>query len=130
MLGAAADRTVEVTPLLVVVDPRRLIVAAAPSDVRVIASRELQDELSRAIPTLSGDEVARLSDIADRTTTWPAGDAVDLDTLQLNRDFGVIRVEVRDALTRRIAWLGAATLVLYSTVCTLIATLVTMLMGN
>lgn len=130
ILGEALGEPVQVRALLVTVDPRRLITKSPTSGVRVISSRDLERELAEAPSVLSGEAVARLSDVADLVTTWPAADSVALDTQQLNRDFGVIRSEVRDALTRRMAWGAAATILVYGTVCGLVATLVSALMNG
>jgi len=130
ILAEVVGEPVRVRPLLVVVDPRRLTVRAPASTVRVMNSRDLVSELSGAPILLTGDEVARLSDLSDLVTTWPSADAVALDTQQLNRDFGVIRSEVRDALNRRIAWGAAATIVVYGTVCGIVATFVSMIVSR
>jgi len=130
ILAGVVGEPVRVRPLLVVVDPRRLTVKVPASTVRVISSRDLVSELSGAPILLTGDEVANLSDLADRVSTWPSADAVALDTQQLNRDFGVIRSEVRDALNRRIAWGATATIVVYGTVCSLVATFVSMVVSR
>ena len=128
LLTDAAGKPVRVRPLLVVVDPHKLTIKAPAGDVRIITSRELEGFLSRAPRTLTGDEVAHISDLSDLVTTWPVAADADLDTQQLHRDFGTIRSRVNDALVRRILWAAAATIVVYATVCSLIATLVTVLM--
>lgn len=128
LLTAAAGKPVRVRPMLVVVDPLRLTVKATSGEVVIVASRELEGFLSRAARTLTGDEVAHISDLADLDTTWPASPDSGLDTQKLHRDFGIIRTRVNDALLRRILWAAAATIVVYATVCSLIATLVTVVM--
>lgn len=127
VLSKAAGRVIRVRPLLVVVDPLRLVVAAPTAEARVITSTELEGLLAHAPRTLKGEEVAHISDLADLESTWPAGDAVDLDTQQLHRDFGVIRSVVNDALVRRILWAAAATIVVYAAVCSTVAALVTVI---
>lgn len=128
LLTVAAGKPVRVRPLVVVVDPLRLTVKAPSGDVVIISSRELEGFLSRAPRTLTGDEVAHVSDLADLVTTWPAIPDSGLDTQKLHRDFGVIRTRVNDALLRRILWAAAATIVVYATVCSIIAALVTVVM--
>jgi len=132
-LSDAAGETVTVRPLLVVVDPRRLTIKGNASGVRVIASRDLERVLAFAARTLSGEQVAHVSDIADLASTWPEtppNDAEVLDTQKLHRDFGVIRTGVSDAVVRRVLWAAGATTVVYVTVCSLIGTLVTMVINS
>ncbi|MBX3098019.1 MAG: NERD domain-containing protein [Salinibacterium sp.] len=130
LLSLAAGKPVRVRPLLVVVDPARLTVRKAPRGVKVISSGELAGVLAHAPRTLTGEEVANVSDLADLESTWPAADAVDLDTQQLHRDFGTIRSAVNDALVRRILWAAAATIVVYASVCSVIAAFVTVVVRN
>jgi len=130
LLSEAAGTAVRVRPLLVVVDPLRLAIKAPASGVRVISSRQLESVLTGAPRTLTGDEVARVSDLADLETTWPAADEPGLDTQQLHRDFGTIRTSVNDSLVRRILWAAAATIVVYATVCSVIAALVTVVVRS
>lgn len=130
VLTTAAGRPIHVRPLLVVIDPQRLVVKSPAPGVRVIASSDLEGVLAQAPRTLTGDEVALVSDLADQESTWPAADAVDLDTQQLHRDFGTIRTSVNDALVRRILWAAAATIVVYASVCSVIAALVTVVVGS
>lgn len=130
ILTRAAGSTVRVTPLLVVVDPQRLVVQAATAAARVITSSELDGVLAHAPARLTGEQVAKISDLADLASTWPSSSAVDLDTQQLHRDFGVIRTGVTDALVRRILWAAAATIVVYASVCSVVAALVTVVVGS
>jgi hypothetical protein len=130
ILAAATGAPVSVRPLLVIVDPKRLTVTPAAGAVRVLASWELERVLTRAPRTLSGDEVAGLSDVADLVTTWPRADAVDLaDTQQLYRDFSAVRDEVRVALSRRILWIVAGLGLAYGAVWALIGTLASLVFG-
>lgn len=127
VLGAAAGGPVRVRPLLVVVDPRRLTVKVPASVVRVIVSQELERFLLNAPKTLDGDEVARISDLADRSTTWPTESSELVDTLQLSRDFERVRAQVRAARRRRTAWSTVGIGLIYIGVWGCIATLVTLL---
>lgn len=135
LLSAAAGRPVPVLPLLVVVAPRRLTIKEPPPGVRVISSRELERALAGAPGTLTGEEVAQVSDLADLEGTWPAPDGAEpasqhFDTQKLHRDFGTIRTSVNDSLVRRILWAATATVVVYATVCSLIASLVATLVRS
>jgi hypothetical protein len=129
ILSAAAGEPVHVTPLLVVVDPKRLTVKNPADTVLVVASWELEHVVTRLPRTLSGDEVASLSDVADLVTTWPRGDAVELnDTQQLYRDFSAVRADVRVALGRRILWIVAGLGALYGVVWALVGSLVSLVL--
>ena len=134
ILTVAAGRPVRVRPLFVVVDPRRLVFKQPADGVRVISSRDLERTLAFSARTLTGEEVAHISDLADLVSTWPASapaqDAAALDTQQLHRDFGTIRMSVSDALVRRVLWGAAATIVVYVGVCSVISALVTMVINS
>jgi hypothetical protein len=129
ILSAAAGEPVRVRPLLVIVDPKRLSVRVAASIVRVVASWDLARTLTRAPRTLAGDDVARISDIADLVTTWPSLDPVTLDTQQLYRDFSRIRDDVREAVARRVLWGVAIVAVTYAVVWGLVGSFVTAALG-
>jgi hypothetical protein len=135
LLTEASGAPVLVRPLLVIVDALRIVAKSPASGVRVISSRSLESVLARAPRTLTGEEVARVSDLADLGSTWPAA-AIEgatiqkLDTQQLHRDFGTIRSRVSDALARRVLWAAGATLVVYVTVCCIIAALVTVVVSS
>ena len=128
ILSAAAGSPVAVRGLVVVVDPKRLTVKSEPGAAAVVSSRDLAKALDKSASALSGDDVARISDIADLVSTWPAADEAVLDTQNLHREFGVIRVETRSALRRRlvlsVAALGLACIVTWVTVAVLVSTLV------
>ena len=134
LLTAASGTPVRVRPLFVVVDPRKLVFKEPADGVRVISSADLERTLAFSARTLTGEEVAHISDLADLVSTWPATDASPdapaLDTQQLHRDFGTIRTSVSDALVRRVLWGAAATIVVYATVCSVISALVTMVVNS
>jgi hypothetical protein len=124
LLETAAGAPVPVTALLVVVDPRRVTVRAPAHGVQVIESRDLQRFLTHSQRRLTGDEVARISDLADLDSTWPRTGALDLDTRRLRRDFLDLRDAVRQAILRRVLWIVAAFGVSYVVLWSLVATLV------
>lgn len=129
-LATAAQSPVRVQPLLVVVDPTKLTVKRPASGVRIVASSDLHRFLARAARTLTGEDVARISDLADLQSTWPSGGSDRLDTQKLHRDFTVIRADVRTALARRIGWSAAGIGLLYGLVWGVIATLVGTIMAS
>lgn len=129
ILTAVAGVSVPVRGLVVVVEPKRLTVKAEPSVAAVVSSRDLSRALDKAPVTLTGDDVARISDIADLVSTWPAADEAALDTQHLHREFGAIRVQTRSALRRRLAWSVAAVGVACIATWIAVAALVSSLLG-
>ena len=82
-----------------------------------------------------GGEVGEVRDVCDLATTWPAARADDsaaqqLDTQKLHRDFGTIRAAVSEALARRMVWGALGTLVVYVSVCSVIAAFVTVVVSS
>jgi len=127
LLGEAAGVPVRVRPLLVVIDPKRLAIRASAAGLRVIGSFDLERVLTRAPHTLTGDDVARLSDVADLVTTWPPGRGTELDTRQVHREFELIRSDVREAIVRRVFWAGATTVLVCASTMGTVATLVSLM---
>ncbi|MEP6481230.1 MAG: nuclease-related domain-containing protein [Rhodoglobus sp.] len=130
ILSAASGSPVTVFPLLVVVEPRRVNVRVAAVGARVIASYQLDRFLSKAPRTLSGTEIARISDLADLATTWPEAPDPSLDVQNLHQRFAVVRNQVRSALLRRVLWGTAGVAIVYSAVWLLVASLVSAIIKN
>ncbi len=112
-LGLASSSQLTVRPVLVIVGPRRLTIATPPHEVRVVQSAILRSALVNAAKTLSGDEVAGLSDVAELSSTWSVASPVRQDLPQLFLDFGAIRDEVSGAYRRRIVLIGASIVIAY-----------------
>jgi hypothetical protein len=108
LLSAALGRPVTVTPLLVVVTPTKLALRRQPDGAHVIPSRQLLHYLEKLDRTLNGAEVAFISDVADRHTTWRAAPGPAQDTQQLSREFATLREIVRDATQVRVSWVVAS----------------------
>jgi len=104
LLTSAAGRPVSVAPLVVIVNPAKLVIRRQPAGLTVISSRFLERWLGRLDRRLDGPEVAFISDVADRATTWCASPTPDQDTMQLHRDFSLLRAEVNTATRRRALW--------------------------
>jgi Nuclease-related domain len=104
LLSVAARRPVTVTPLLVVVTPTKLALRQQPDGAHVIPSRQLLHYLDKLDRTLDGAEVAFISDVADRHTTWRAAPGPAQDTQQLNNDFAALRTTVQEATQARVFW--------------------------
>jgi Nuclease-related domain len=103
-LSAAAGRPVHVTPLLVAVTPTRLVMREEPEGVGVVTSKQLLHFFERQDPTLSGTDVAYISDIADRLSTWQTSADGPQDPQKLGQSFSALRIEVQDAAQARFFW--------------------------
>jgi hypothetical protein len=103
-LSAAVGRPVEVTPLIVAVTPTKLLLREQPCGVSVVASRGLLHHLERLVPTLSGADVASISDVADRHSTWEMSADSPHDPQKLGDSFAALREEVQDAAEARLFW--------------------------
>ncbi len=129
LLTQAGGKPVHVQPLLVVVDPRKLIVKRPPTYVSIVSSGDLERSLTRGQQILSGDEVAALSDLADLESTWPVPADTDLNLQRLHADFALVRLEVSSALVRRVLWGVVAFTVAYAIAWGMVATLVSSMVG-
>jgi len=128
LLSAAVARPITVYPIIVLVNPAKLVVPEQPSGLAVVSSRNLVRWLTRRERTLAGEEVAFVSDIADRPETWQSTSAVAEDTDQLNREFGALRESVRSAVRVSVFWWIAACILISSGAGIATATLVDGLM--
>jgi hypothetical protein len=104
LLSEAAGYAVAVEPIIVVVDPRKLVIRRQPSDVTVVSSRQLLRWLTRLDRQLDGADVAYISDVSDRETTWHLPDEPVHDAQELHSDFAALREEVTNAAFVRLAW--------------------------
>ena len=111
VLSAAAGFPVGVEPVLVIVGARKLVVRGLHPDVTVIRSEDLSRSLSRMPRLLAGEDVARISDLADLETTWGSAEAGSRDVQDLHRAFALTRADVRSATVRKLVLgIAAATL--------------------
>lgn len=104
VLSDAAGRAVEVSPLLVVVTPTKLSLQQQPDGANVVASKQLLHYFETLVPVLDGAEVAFISDIADRHSTWLSAPSPVQDTGAIARDFAALRKEVQEATHARVFW--------------------------
>ncbi|NYF10450.1 hypothetical protein HDC94_001606 [Leifsonia sp. AK011] len=107
-LSDVAKQPVIVTPVLVVVAPRRLVIRVAPGSVEVMTANELGRYFARSPRALSGTEVAAISDLADLESTWDTPASESLEVQGLHSSFSLIREEVRAARARRLVLGGIA----------------------
>jgi hypothetical protein len=104
ILTDASGQEVVVEPILVIVNPRKLVLREQPSGLIVVSSKQLLRWLTRLERTMFGDDVAKVSDVADRNSTWQSSAGSVTDAEQLYRDFAVIREQVTGATRTRILW--------------------------
>jgi hypothetical protein len=79
----------------------------------VVSSGDLLGWFERATRVLDGEAVARISDVADRVSTWHTATDLAVDGEALFADFSLVRAEVNAAIRRRIAWAFIGVLVTY-----------------
>ncbi|MGJ8721671.1 MAG: nuclease-related domain-containing protein [Salinibacterium amurskyense] len=107
-LSAAMGSPVNVVPVLVIVEPVKVSTLAVPADVRVLTSMQLEQWLLSAQATLTGEEVATLSTVAESSTTWPAPQQATIASRTITREFVRIHHDVRRASARRFVWVVVA----------------------
>jgi hypothetical protein len=103
-LSAAVGRPVTVTPLIVAVTPTKLVSREQSSVVAVVTSRALLHYLERQDPVLSGTDVASISDVADRHSTWQTPADAPQDPQKLGSSFAALREDVQNAAEARLFW--------------------------
>lgn len=125
-LLAAAGTPVEVRPAIVVVGEVRYVVRLPARSIQIVALSQLERWLGSMRPVLSGEEVAGLSDLIDRSEHWPAADPPDRDLLPR---FTELRERVRAASRRRSLWaaigFAAGFVVLWGAIAVLAAAVLT-----
>lgn len=104
LLGVAASKPVVISPLLVIVRPTKLVLREQPAGVTVVGSAQLLHYLEKLDRTLSGADIASISDVADRATTWQAAPAPTADLQQLTSDFAELKSAVQEATQARVFW--------------------------
>jgi hypothetical protein len=102
-LTAAAGQMVRVEPMVVVVGSK-LVAREQPLEVTVVASRHLVRLLTRLERSITGAQVAYISDVADRDSTWEAAPTRPEEAIQLDRAFADIREQVQEATRARVFW--------------------------
>jgi hypothetical protein len=123
LLGVALGQKVDVRTLVVVVDPKKLVIRASVEGIDVVSAQNLVRWMTRLDRQLDGPGVAMISDVADRSSTWRtdaaqvaeadlAGDGEDAQ--QLHEQFVRLRHQVAVAARIRAIWAGLAFVVVCS----------------
>jgi hypothetical protein len=102
--GSEVDMDVVVEPIIVIVNPKKLVIRKQPTGLIVVSSTQLLRWLTKLDRRLDGAEVAYISDISDRESTWHSSPDPEQDTEQLHRDFTELREAVSNASLVRLAW--------------------------
>ncbi|MBX3086912.1 MAG: NERD domain-containing protein [Cryobacterium sp.] len=108
LLSDAVGERVDVTPCLVVVDPRNVTVARPPKKVAVLTPRELRPWLSSLKSEISESRLKAIRAAAESDSTWGSrakgsGD-VEADLAEFRR----IRAESNQARRIRLVWIAGA----------------------
>jgi Nuclease-related domain len=109
--GSEVEIEVEVEAVIVVVNPKRLVIRNQPTGLTVVSSDQLLRWLTKMDRRLDGAEVAYISDVSDRESTWHSPPEPVQDTQQLHRDFAMLREAVSSASLVRLAWAALAFIV-------------------
>lgn len=102
LLGERMPHHVPVQPLIVLVDPKRIMVKAPPERVRVLNSHEVRRWLKQQPETLNPAAVTDLLAVIDDPALWRPTDAGD--PLEARRQFAELHAAVRAARSRRRLW--------------------------
>lgn len=123
LLSTGVGESVDVTPVIAIVDPGSLTIKSGVDGVIVISASQLGRILSRRRPVLEASDVDATVAAAERTGAWRLDAHVFDDTFRHANRFTRLRTEVEAASRRRIAWLLGAFLMVAGVVTTvLIAT--------
>lgn len=122
-LSTALNSQVAVTPVLVLVEPMKIVTVLKPETVQVLTSGQLEQWLLSAPTLLSGEDVARLSGVAELGGTWPQPQQAAKVARNLTSRFVRIHHDVRTAALRRFLWVVGALIVTFLGVWTLVSIL-------
>jgi len=114
MLRAASTVDVPVTPALVFVDPKRLVVREKPERTRVFADLFLRRRLKRLPATLAGEDLRAVQTAAVTATTW--GSPAPLLTAEQLRRFDTLDRTATKARRLKSFWMWAGAVVTLSAV--------------
>lgn len=113
-LRVATEVDAPVTPVIVFVDPKRLVVREKPKRTRVFADLFLRRKLRRLPTVLSGDELADVQAAVVADATWPAPQTAVTEE-QLHR-FDEIDRSATTARRLRSLWKWVSAVVILSAV--------------
>lgn len=118
LLSAAVGDAVDVTGVVVIVEPKTLTIKAAPEQIAVVTERQLLRWLLRRSPVLDPKQVSRIATAAVLSRTWHRNPAQPGDADAIQQDFAALRLLVDRARRRRAAWvLGVPAIAFLMLVC-------------
>lgn len=120
LLSDAVGVPIDVTPCIVVVDPRTLTIAKPPRRVAVLTPRQLRGWVTGLRPINSPHTVAFLGMFAEERSTWHEQRSVYGEARQHVLRFQRLQSEVAHARRRRIGWTTGGIVVVW---CAFIASL-------
>lgn len=124
------DVAVEVTGVLVLVEPTKVVKSRSPDDVQVLTSMQLEQWLLSSPAVLTGVDVAAISGAAEADDTWPQPQKAAQRARNLTREFVRIHHDVRSAALRRFLWIVAALIVTSLSVWVLVSILVSLVVNS
>ncbi|SDB90738.1 Nuclease-related domain-containing protein [Sanguibacter gelidistatuariae] len=120
LLTAAVGRPVTASAMIVVVDPKQMVVREKPASVAVVTSsgmlRALRAQARRG-PALPAGDLEALRAAAIEPRTWHRAPAPAIDTADLQSRFGRLHRAVTGARRRRTAWRFVGLLAVITVAC-------------
>jgi hypothetical protein len=113
LLSAATGIRLEVSPCLVILEPRSLTVARPPRRVAILTARELRGWLKGLPRKHSGEELARIAAAAGEPGTWH-GEPLDPGDDPAVAEFRRLQAEVAQARHLRLSWVTGALILLWT----------------
>jgi hypothetical protein len=104
LLSTAVGDAVDVTAVVVLVEPQRLTIKEKPRQVIVLSDRQLLGFLQKRSPVLNAEQVQRVGAAAVNARTWHTKPALPGKPDDLLSNFAALRRLVEKARRRRIAW--------------------------
>jgi hypothetical protein len=104
LLSAATGGTIDVTPMVVVVDPKSMTIRSRPDHVAVLRDGQLLRWLRQRPCRLGPGEAAKIASAAVLAQTWHRKPVPTGDPEALQRSFSELRLLVDQARRRRAAW--------------------------
>ena len=121
LLTAATGRPVAASAMIVVVDPKQLVVREKPASVVVVTSsgmlRALRAQARRG-PALPAADLEALRAAAIQPGTWHRSPAPAIDTADLQARFGQLQRDVAGARRVRATWRFVGLLAVLTLACT------------
>ncbi len=119
LLSTAVGAAVDVTAVVVIVEPKRLTIKEKPREVIVLSDRQLLGFLQRRKAVLDAEQVQRVVAAAVNARTWHTKPAFPGKPDELKTNFADLRRLVDQARRRRVAWVlgvpAAVFLMLFAT---------------